>query len=208
MSYIYDIVLNFNRLYYDFYEWKDTDNILNFRKIPLFKINNKDYINYKYDDIRFSKGFLDLVRECSCLMNGNSSVTAFLVSNGREVMGIRIDNEGNVIGRSSLLIDEEEEIINDISDLDISKIEYDIIGKNSDDRFISRIIREKKKYLMDFFNNNDDINIYKYIYYDFYEKEEKDIVKIKKRLFNIFDSKWDSECDKLYNNIREFSNSR
>ena len=51
MNYIYDIVLNFNKLYYDFYEWKESDNLLNFRKIPLFKIDDKDYNAYNYNGV-------------------------------------------------------------------------------------------------------------------------------------------------------------
>ena len=31
MDYIYDIILNFNEEFYDFYEWKNNDNIINVR---------------------------------------------------------------------------------------------------------------------------------------------------------------------------------
>ena len=31
MNYIYDIVLNFHESYYEFYEWKSTDKIINFK---------------------------------------------------------------------------------------------------------------------------------------------------------------------------------
>ena len=208
MNYIYDIILNFNKLYYDFYEWKDNDNILNFRKIPLFRISDKDYMCYKYDDIRFDGKFLKIINGYSCLVNSNTEIVAFLVSNSKEVMGIKIDNNGNIMGRSSLLIDEEEEILDDVSGLNINRIDYSIIKKNDRNIFVPRIINDKRKYLIDFFNNNSDINIYRYIYYDFYEREEKDIVKIKKKLFGIFNCKWNNECDKLYNSIREFSNCR
>ena len=34
MEYIYDIVLNFNDCYYEFYEWKSTDKIINIKRIP------------------------------------------------------------------------------------------------------------------------------------------------------------------------------
>ena len=40
MNYIYDIVLNFNKELYEFFEWKDDDNLINIRKIPLIKIND------------------------------------------------------------------------------------------------------------------------------------------------------------------------
>ena len=37
MEYVYDIVLNFMDKYYDYYEWKKKDRIINIKKIPLFK---------------------------------------------------------------------------------------------------------------------------------------------------------------------------
>ena len=33
MNYIYDIVLNFNKDYYEFYEWKKSDKVINVKKI-------------------------------------------------------------------------------------------------------------------------------------------------------------------------------
>ena len=47
MNYIYDIVLNFNKEYYSFYEWNRKDNIINVKKIPLFLVDNECF-NIKY----------------------------------------------------------------------------------------------------------------------------------------------------------------
>ena len=43
MIYIYDLTLNFNDRLYDFYDWKDTDSITHYRKIPLIKLSDKKY---------------------------------------------------------------------------------------------------------------------------------------------------------------------
>ena len=37
MEYIYDIVLNFNDCYYEFYEWNSKDKIINVKKIKAWK---------------------------------------------------------------------------------------------------------------------------------------------------------------------------
>ena len=42
MKYIYDIELNFNNKYYEFYEWEKKDNITHINKIPYYKITNRD----------------------------------------------------------------------------------------------------------------------------------------------------------------------
>ena len=51
MNYIYDIVLNFNKEYYSFYEWNRKDNIINVKKIPLFLVDNECFNIMKYDNV-------------------------------------------------------------------------------------------------------------------------------------------------------------
>ena len=47
MEYIYDIVLNFNDCYYEFYEWNNKDKIIVFsNQKVLAKINNCSKINH------------------------------------------------------------------------------------------------------------------------------------------------------------------
>ena len=45
MNYIYNIYLNFNKNYYDYYEWNDNDNIILVKKIPIIKTNTNDFKN-------------------------------------------------------------------------------------------------------------------------------------------------------------------
>ena len=40
MTYIYDIVLNFNTLFYEFFEWEDKDKITIIKKIPVIKVDS------------------------------------------------------------------------------------------------------------------------------------------------------------------------
>jgi len=48
MNYIYDVVLNFQKEYYDFYDWNKNDNIYHMRKIPILKINSKQLLDIKH----------------------------------------------------------------------------------------------------------------------------------------------------------------
>ena len=45
MNYIYDILLNFNNIPYDIFEWNKDDKILHIRKIPLIKLSTFDLSN-------------------------------------------------------------------------------------------------------------------------------------------------------------------
>ena len=55
MNYIYDILLNFQKEFYDFYEWNPDDEIIHIRKIPLFYINNNDFYTIKNSVVSFNK---------------------------------------------------------------------------------------------------------------------------------------------------------
>ena len=101
MDYIYDIVLNFQNNYYEFYEWKTTDKIINVKKILVYLVSNQDYLNLKYNEVILDKKILP------------KQIKMFLVTNGIEVMGLLLDSAGKVIKRSSLLLDEADDILED-----------------------------------------------------------------------------------------------
>ena len=48
MNYIYDIVLNFQDNYYNFFEWKNGDVIRNIPKISLYRVSDIMTLKYLY----------------------------------------------------------------------------------------------------------------------------------------------------------------
>ena len=112
MDYIYDIVLNFQSNYYDFFEWKQNDKIINIKKIPVYSINNENYLNLKYNDV-----ILDI-------KTIPKQIKMFLVTNGIEVMGILLDNNGRVIKRSSLIFDEADEVLEEKDSIKTISLKY------------------------------------------------------------------------------------
>ena len=175
MDYIYDIVLNFQNEYYDFYEWKPTDKIINIKRIPIYRITTKDYLNIKNNDTTI---------EISSIPKTNRT---FLLTNGIEVMGIRMDNDGKVAKKSSLLFDENDEILEDKNHIKEINIKYKI-DKKKKINYISRLKQEKIKYLDSYFNKLDRIKdeyFLKYLYFDIYNEDEKDIDKVYKSLINL-----------------------
>ena len=63
MNYIYDIVLNFNKEYYDFFQWNKKDSIINIKKIPLFIVNNDIFNSMKYDLVSVNSLFIDSIKD-------------------------------------------------------------------------------------------------------------------------------------------------
>lgn len=157
MKYAYNITLNFNREYYDFYEWNTSDRIINIKKIPIYRVSNEDYLSIKYNDV-----IID-----------NEIGNMLLITNTIEVMGIILKN-GKVIKKSSLLLNEEDEILDAIDNMKVTKIKFkrNLYKK----RFLfSRTNIEKKKFINKFFKRNnkkDSEYLYRYIYYDLYKKED------------------------------------
>ena len=51
MNYIYDVALNFQENYYQFFEWNRHDKIKNIAKIPLYHISDEDILSFNEDTL-------------------------------------------------------------------------------------------------------------------------------------------------------------
>ena len=175
MDYVYDILLNFQNKYYDFYEWKTDDKIINVKRIPIYKIDSKDYLNIKNNDVIINK---------ECLPKCNKM---FLITNGVEIMGILINENGKVNKKSSLIFEESDDILEDKDLIKFIKIEYQI-DKKYDLRYISRLMEEKINYIDKYLKNidkEDDKYFLKYLYYEIFNIDIDDIDKIYNDLFSL-----------------------
>ena len=63
MNYIYDVLCNFQNVYYDFYDWNKTDDILRIRKIPIIKVNDEVYLDLKNNNVKVSYDFLENIKK-------------------------------------------------------------------------------------------------------------------------------------------------
>ncbi len=188
MDYVYDIVLNFQKEYYEFYEWKSSDKIINTRKIPIYKINNKDYLNIKNNEVTIDKYSI------------SKKSKMFLLTSGIEIMGILIDNNGKVIKKSSLIFEESDDILKDKNEIKSINIKYHI-DKINKVNYTSRIMKEKLNYIKNYFKKIDKIKdeyLIKYIYFDIFTKEENNTNEAYNKLIEL--SK--NDINKLYNAIK------
>ena len=182
MNYIYDILLNFNEAYYDFFEWGKKDDIKHFKKIPIIKINKNDYnkivnYNFKIDLIILKK-----IANKAELWNKNNNMNykyTLLISNGIDTIGIIFDELGNSIKRSSLIIDEELDISQTIKTVHIKKIDYILNSKiiyhlktRKEMDEITFILNEVNK--LSIINDKDKIN---YLYFECFNNLEENTKK-------------------------------
>lgn len=189
MDYIYDIVLNFQDEYYDFYEWQPTDKIINVKRVPIYKISNKDYLCIKNNEVTIDK---------SNLPKQNKII---LLTSGIEILAILMDSSGKVIKKSGLLFEESDDILQDKDEIRELNIKYEI-NKRNNNIIMSRISKEKSKFLNNYFKNinkTKDEYLLKYIYYDIYQEEEKDLDIIFNKLIDL--SKKD--ISKLFESVKK-----
>ncbi len=188
MNYVYDILLNFQKELYEFYEWNKEDEITHIRRIPLFKISARDLKMVKTSDIKIEKNFCDKIynKTEKFRKTGVSQIPyAFLISDGKEVIAIKLDKTLKIIAKSSLLLDEAEEICEMTLDQKMVKIKYLNQNQKNQINFETRYEKETKKKL-----NIKLLNLYKsreyeklkYIYFECFRKKENNINTILQKL--------------------------
>lgn len=207
---VYDILINFqdSDRVYEFFEWNEADEIEHLKKIPLIKINSMfldKVLKYK---ITIDKEFLEKIYKKTEVYNNYKTATieyACLFTDGYKVVGIEFDKDGNSLFKSSLLLDEEDEVLDLSNKLKITNIKYSKVNKKVKETFLTREEEYRKMFLLKELKqakkmaNYDKIN---YLYREVFltngkDKEEKYNMLIKdinenyrdcyNKLFNILE---------------------
>lgn len=196
MNYIYDIVLNFQDKYYQFFEWNRFDKIKNITRLAVYHIEDEDLNNFIYNQITIDNNFLETIKQ----ENKKYKQLMCLVSNTNQTIGLLFSKEGKLKKRSSLLFEEENEVNNFAKELPITKIKYlENIPQKPNNNL--RIEIEKKEALSNFIIQTKDILPLKYLYYEYFQKESDNYNEIKSTLLNILEEEWTPNKNKLYSLI-------
>lgn len=198
MNYIYDILLNFKDELYDFYDWNKEDSLIHIRKIPIIKISETDLYNIINYDVKIDLDFFETIKnktEIFTSKNIKKLQYACLLTDSNSI--IAIEKNDRKIKKSSLLIDEELDSLDDTESLKIQSIKYEIISKKSKNEFKTRKQIEIEKFIKKEFSKiKKEEDKLKYIYYDCFGEKEEKIDKI----INIIEDKIDdiNISNKLY----------
>ena len=199
MTYVYDIILNFHKKYYNFFEWNSKDIIYHMKKIPLIRVSDKDLNILKYNEITINKELILNFKNKSIIYTTNKNNNILLlISNKKESLALMFNEEVILLKRSGLLFEESEEIEELSKELEITKIKY-IKNKEINKQNTSRKKEKRKKYIKNYLNNIKDENIFNYLYYDIYQKEKINKINIKELLLQENNN---NLIDKLYNTIK------
>ena len=172
MNYYYDILVNLQEEFYEFYEWEKTDSILAIKKTPLFKVNHqiiKDFLSY---EITLDQTFtLNILAKTLC-KNQKEKLNAFLISDTKSSLFMEINDEGVVIFKSKLLVEDENNINEIANALNETSIKYQKGSKIIKNNLLRRTIKEKKLILAELnsLQKNKDIDKCNYLYYELFHQ--------------------------------------
>ncbi len=177
MTYAYDLILNFNSELYEFFEWRRDDEIIHIKRINLIRVSSQcfnDIINYH---VKLKDDFLlNIFNRCEYYQNKllKNIPYALLVTDAYRAVGIILDMYGNILKYSSLLLDEEEDILELSNRLAIINIDYEKKKHRPINVFLTRyesnIIKYIKKDLMHCYQEKD-LNKLKFLYYEYFNKQ-------------------------------------
>lgn len=188
MKNIYDILVNFKKIPYEFYDWNKEDDVKHVKKMPSIKVSDSALYDIFYNEVKISKNFLDQIKDKTEIFFGRTVKKvkyACVIYNDDVALSILLNDNGEIIGKSKLLFDEEEDVLKE--DEPLKEIDYEVIKKSKKISGLTRreakIVLLLSKYLDKIHESkkNDEI---KYMYFECFNKVEEDNEKAYKNLKN------------------------
>ena len=212
MTYVYDLIFNFDDYLYEFFEWDKKDNYFHIKRVALIKVDSKTYNEILDNKVEFNDDvMLDIFNKCEYYSQKKIRTLpyVFLLTDSYRTMALMLDDSLKVIKYSSLLLDEEEEVMEISSRLPFIKLEYNIIEKN-----IKSDLTRKEKKILNYIERDlqqsykkKDISKLKYLYYEYFNEEKENLDDIYQTLLNTLNECSNKHID-LYKLIRLSCNTK
>lgn len=208
MTYIYDVLLNFtdDERIIEFFEWDDKDYPEHIKRIPLLRVSTKTLDDLLNKKVKVNNDLLDKIKgETSLYKKSTNLDYATLFSDLNKVIALEFNESGEVISKSSLLLDEEEDLIEEAADLREEPITYKILSKNSKDYFLTRQELKKKRYLlkeMDNLYEENNIEKLNFLYEELFKKDDLSFYDKYMRIKKDLTENYSKKHNKLYDIVR------
>ena len=211
MTFIYDLIFNFNNDYYEFFEWFKNDNYVHIKRIYLLKVNSSIYNDLFNNRVQFGEEIaFNIHNKCEYLEKRELKVLpyALVITDGYRVMAITLDEDLIINNYSSLLLDEEEEVLEIAKKLPFVNIAYNIIKSNE---FTNLTRKEKRilKYIANTLNkvySDKDYERLHYFYYEYFNKDSNDPQFMYHKLMDSL-QEFSDKHDNLYHLLKLSCNS-
>lgn len=211
MYYYYDILLNFqdDANIYEFYEWEETDEIDFVKKIPLFRVSSstlKDVLKYK---VQFTDELIKEIKNKTILKTSSKVLkNTFLLCDTKDAIALELNDRGEVISRSKLLLADEinlNEIMFTMKEIKLKYEKLEKYGKRKDIRQIEEI----KKLITCEINTlyeSKNISKLKYLYYEWFNNLNNNVDDMYEHMKEELKNNFDKNQERIYNLIRKSYN--
>lgn len=208
MTYIYDILLNFtdDENYFEFYEWKEDDLFEHIKRIPIIRISKEQMQEIMFNKIKVSQDFLELIKGNTISYKNKKDIKyGCLVCDLNKAIALEFNSKGLILSKSSLLLDEEEDVIDETSLLDEEKINYELIEKYHFDYFLTRDETFKKRYLLkeiEYLKKQKNYDKFNYLYEEIFPKDDLSFTERLTKLVTEIKENYNSKFNDLYEIVR------
>ena len=171
MNYYYDIILNFQENFFMFYEWDELDYIEFIKKIPLFRIESNNLTEIILNKFQVNNDFLKQIENKTKLKNNKYLKYSCIVSDGKNSVALEFNDDGVVINKSSLIIEDDLNINEFIYSVNNSSFEYKIISKDNFFKETRQDLKIKNVLKIEIENmyKNKNYSKLKYIYLEWFD---------------------------------------
>ena len=156
-----------------------------------------------------SNSFLQEIKDSTSIYNHRDLKYATLFTDLNRVVALEFDNTGISIRKSSLLLDEEEEVIDESKLLTQTNVDYEVITEESTPLFLTRDEIFKRDYLLKEFqllNEKKDYAKFNFLYEELFT-DNFSYAKRYQKIINLLSKEYSSKYDNLYE-IVKISNTK
>ncbi len=198
MDYYYDVLLNFQEKYCMFYEWDENDVIDHVKKIPLIHITSKAFEDLRQNKIKVNESFLERILYKTKLKHNNYLKYTAIFSDGKNSLALEFDDNGYSLNKSSLILDDELNINEFTYNVNLEKLEYEIIANEKVNQETRQEAKVKKilKLEIDNMYRSKNYSKLKYIYLEWFANLKNDMDEMYQEMINKLNDKL---TDKEYN---------
>ncbi len=185
MTFVYDIYVNFQTIYYDFYEWNKKDKIMHIKKIPIFEVKNDVFQKMIIHENKIDETSFELIKNKTEIFKKKRKISAVLFTNNQDIIAVLLNSSGKIIKKSCLLLEEESMILRNVHKIDFLPLTLIELGKN-EPILATRTEIERKKFLLENFSQMKENEII-YLYFECFgevKKEKEEMEKELKREIN------------------------
>lgn len=192
MNYYYDLILNFNKEgkpYYNFYEWENHDDLIRIKKIPIFRIEEKILINIFCYEGKIEQEWVKNLKDKTTFKCNDTTKTipfACILTDTKSCLALKFNEDGTIIGKSLLLLEDELNLLEIGFSLKKEKIVFQKEVKSKinqelrQEKIIKKVIKEELEKAYQ--ENNDNKLIYYHL--EWFNDLNKDIEKIYSKMIN------------------------